>query len=289
MALEITTPLLGTVKRPVKDLVISTLLYEYPLNLIKITNSVKKKYQTSVTFQGVRKAVHLLEQEKVVIKKGKEYQLNKEWILKLIDFTEELREAYFSDNQKIKEIESVGQDIKVYTFENLIDLDKFWNKVVEKWFEEDKETNDKRKKQYIQQAGHTWYVLANLQEETKILEIMKKNSIEFYTFACGNSVLDQWCKKYYHEQGFKYMNSKKKIDTSHYFGTYKDYILQTTFPKEINNEIDKIYQQTHNFESFNVTGLIRALQKKHVFKLIIMKNPLIAEQLRQSVLSHFKK
>ena len=52
MAIEITTPQLGKTRKAAKDLVISTLLMEYPLTLAKLTNSIKKKFSASVTFQG---------------------------------------------------------------------------------------------------------------------------------------------------------------------------------------------------------------------------------------------
>jgi len=52
MSLEITLPQLGKVKKSAKDLVISTLTIEYPMTLAKITNSIRKKYSASVTFQG---------------------------------------------------------------------------------------------------------------------------------------------------------------------------------------------------------------------------------------------
>ena len=44
MAIEITTPQLGKVKKSTKDLVISALMYEYPVTLAKLTNIIKKKF-----------------------------------------------------------------------------------------------------------------------------------------------------------------------------------------------------------------------------------------------------
>src|SRR3989344_3946839 len=101
MSLEITTPELGTVKRTAKDLVISALIYNHPATLAKLTNTITKKFNASVTFQGVRKAATQLTENGVVTKTGKEYALSKDWILKLRSFVEELHESYFTEKTAI--------------------------------------------------------------------------------------------------------------------------------------------------------------------------------------------
>jgi hypothetical protein len=288
MSVEIVTPRLGKIKKSTKDLVISTLVHEYPLSLAKLTNSIKKLYGAGVTFQGVRKAANQLVEEGVLVKEGKNYRLNKEWIRRMRDFVEKLESRYFTESGRARDVESIGEDIKVYTFDNLIDLDEFWNRVIAKWFEEDKE--NKGKKYYTQQSGHTWYVLANLEEETDILEKIKKHKINFYTLVPGRTVLDQWCKKYYEEHGFYYtVNKKEKKNTSQYFAVYGDNIIQSDYPEELAKNIDALYEKAKDFESFEVTKLIKLLRKKSDVKITVMKNPVVAQQLRNYILSHFKK
>ncbi len=286
--MEILTPELGKAKKSTKDLVVSVLMYNYPVTLAKITNEIKRKFQASVTFQGVRKAANQLVENDVVVKKGKEYSLSKEWILKLRQFTEKLHESYFTESKRVRNIEAIGEDIKVYTFDNLVDVDIFWNSLIGKWFDEDK--NSKEEKYYVQQSGHTWYVLANLEEETQTLEKIQKNKIRFYTLAIGKLVLDKWSKKYYEDHGFYYTTlKKKKNDTSKYFAVYGDNVIQCTYPVELTKEMDQIYHQAKDFESFDVTRLIKLLRRKVELKMTVMKNPVVAEQLRNYVLSHFKK
>jgi len=288
MTLEIIVPQLskaGKTKKIAKDLVISTLAKKFPLTLTKLTNSIKKDFRVSVTFQGVRKAVNLLVEENIVKKTKKEYQLNKDWILSLRDFSEKLQNAYFNKTPEILDVESIGEEIKVYTFDNLISLDKFWNGIISKWFSED--ARNKKKKFYVQQSGHTWYVLGQLEEETNIVEQIKKHNINFYTFSAGNTYLDNWCKKYYLDQNFFYKTSKESKETSDYFAVYNDFIIQTTYPKKLSQEINNIYNQTKDFQSFNIARLIKILRKKTKLKVTIMKNPVVAKQLRNSILSKF--
>jgi hypothetical protein len=284
VALEITTPELGEVKKTNKDLVISSLIYNHPATLAKITNVIRKKFHAPVTFQGIRKAANQLLENEVVVKEGKEYSLSKDWILKLRQFTEELHESYFTESSGVRNIEAIGEEIKVYTFDNLIDLDVFWNSLIGRWFDED----TGKEKEYAQQSGHAWYVLANLEEETKTLEKIQKHGIKFYTLAAGKSVLDRWSKKYYEDQGFFYTVSNNS-NTSGYFAVYGNKVIQCTYPKDLVEEMDKIYNQSRDFESFEITKLIKLLRKKVELKMIVMKNPVVAVQLRNFILSHFSK
>lgn len=285
MAIEILTPQLGKVKKSAKDLVISALLYEHPLNLARLTNTINKKFHASVTFQGVRKAVNQLAENKVIVREGKEYSLSKEWILELREFAEKLQESYFTERSEIKDIQAIGEDIKVYTFDNLIDLDKFWNRIIEKWFDKRKD-----KSSYVQLSGHTWYVLGQLEEETATLEKIRRYKIPFYTLANDNTFLDRWCKRYYEDQGFFYSTNKEKKRGSNgrYFAVYDEHIIQTTYPEDIRREIDEIYNSTKDFESFEVAKLIKILRKKTELKVTVMKNAVIAEQLREHIMAQFK-
>ena len=176
MVFEIITPQLGKGKKSNKDLVISVLRDNYPLTLAKLTQSIKKLYHADVTFQGIRKAVNDLVDKKIIIKSDREYQLNKEWILELRDFIETLQESYFNKKSGVKDVQAIGEDIKVYSFDNVIDLDVFWNRVINQWFEKNK--TGKGTDYYVQQSGHTWYVLANLEEETDDIISMEMDMLE---------------------------------------------------------------------------------------------------------------
>ncbi len=287
MAIEIITPQLGTIKKSTKDLIISTLMYDHPLNLTKLTNAIKKKFQASVTFQGVRKAVNQLVENGVIIKNAREYDLSRDWILELRNFVEKLQESHFTERTGIKDIQAIGDDIKVYTFDNLIDLDKFWDKLVAKWFEDDKD--NKTEKCYTQLSGHAWYVLGQLGEETEIMEKIKRFNIKFYILANGCTFLDEWSKKYYVDHGFFYITNrdKKKNSNAQYFSVYNNYVIQITYPEEITKKIDSIYNNTKDFESFEAAKLIKILREKTDLKLTVMRNPVVAQQLRSFVLDKF--
>lgn len=285
MSLDIITPRLGKINKPVKDMIMGALTYEYPLSLSKLTNMIKKQYASSVTFQGVRRAVNSLVEDGVLVKQGKQYSISKIWITKLKKFADELHDSYFQKNFGVLKIESLGENIKIYTFDNLIDVDKFWNKIIFQWFKED----SGKAKYYVQKFRHMWPVLGQLGEETQILEDIKNYKLKFYTLVYANTRLDEWCKKYYADLGFYYnIDKKHETDITNYFSVYGDYIIQSSYPVALAKEIDHIYEKTTDFSSFNVADLIRVLRKKSEIQIMVQKNSLLANQLRQGILDNFR-
>ncbi|KYK24825.1 hypothetical protein AYK26_03010 [Euryarchaeota archaeon SM23-78] len=278
MSLTITIPELGKSKKSAKDLVISMLADEYPLTLAKLTNAIKRKFAASVTFQGVRRAVNHLVQDKVVEKKGKEYSLSKEWIWSLHDFAEKAQERYFSET-KVRDVQALGEDIKIYTFDNLIDTDQFLNHLIGKWFEEEPGGT------YLQKAGHAYFMVGNLEEENRINELMKKLKVKFYTLVGGSSQLDKWAGNYFKNQGFYYKS--REGNTARYFAVYRDYVFQYETPLDLTKKIDAVCAKAKSFQDLDMVSLINLLKKKIGVKVTVMRNSLMAEQLRNSILSYF--
>ncbi|MBI4454056.1 hypothetical protein HY636_05425 [Candidatus Woesearchaeota archaeon] len=288
MTLEILTPALGKTKKSVKDLILSTLIFEHPLTLAKLTNSIKKKFGASVTFQGVRRAVNALLEQKVVVKKEKEYEINKDWIIQTKDFIDRLYDSYLSSGTHFTNVEELGDDIKIYTLPNLIESDKFWNIIVRKWLEDDK--NAGKPKSYYQLSGHAWYVFGQMGEESAIFDEMKQKGVDFYILCEGDTPLDRWCKKVYESIGGHFTTNRNKKNHFHnkYFSVYNDFVIQTEHPEHIAKEMEEIYQTAKDFENFDAIKLSRLLLMKCDIKVIVMRNPLIAEQLRNNVMTKFK-
>ncbi len=278
--MHISVPHLSNAKKPTKDLIISTLTFEHPLTLTKICSKIKSNFAVEVTFPGVRKAVLLLVEEGVLEKRGKNYQLNKEWITKLRDFAHILQDAYYKEKTGYKDIQSIGDEVKVYTFDNLLKLDEFINSFLQKWFEESPGG------EYVQQAGHAYWVVGHLEEEAIILEKAGKKKVKFFTLIGGNTRLDRRSIHYYENQGESCIINAG--NTNRYFGVYKDYFFQYETPSQLTAELDHIYSAAENFDSLDFAALITALRRNVDIRITVMKNRIIAEQLRSTILSHFK-
>ena len=283
MAIEITIPGFGKGKTT-KDLVISLLVDEYPLNAKQITNKIKNKFGVSVTFQGVYKAINQLINNDVLVKDGKNIQISKNWITNAKSFIDSLQRKYFEETKAVSK-SAIGEDIQVYYFDNIIALDKFWNNILEAWFKD-----STLKDEYLtQQSGHTWYVLGQLEEETAILNSIKEKNLKFYILSDGNTFLDKWSGRYYKSQKFFYATNKsrKKRPKNHYFIIYGDYIMESVYPDDLTTELDTIYDNVKEITDLNLNELIKVLRKKTQLKITIMKNSVLAKRLRKDILKHF--
>src|SRR3989338_5161416 len=153
MTLTITLPLL---EKPTsaKDMAFSVLMHEFPLSLMKILNAVNKQYTKSFSFQAIRKAVLQLVDEGVLIKEGKNFSVNKEWILKVIKFGDILQKQYFTTNHRGSKVQ-VGGNTTIYTLPTLVDLDYMWNGIIRQAL------NDQKTEKVITfKATHFWFLIA---------------------------------------------------------------------------------------------------------------------------------
>src|SRR3989344_1381494 len=73
-----------------KDLVFDILSKEYPLKIIQLTRFIRSRYGKNVTFQAVRKAVLNLTEDEILIRKGNNFTISKEWAEKCREYFNEL-------------------------------------------------------------------------------------------------------------------------------------------------------------------------------------------------------
>ena len=128
MVLELTLPLDD--KGKVEDLVFTILSKEYPLRIIDLMNYIRKRYGKSVTFQAVRKAVLNLERKEVILHKNHRYELNKDWIRKSKEIIDNLYEELNKKYTRAKNVDSIGGQVSVFTFNSLYELMKFWQSLM---------------------------------------------------------------------------------------------------------------------------------------------------------------
>ena len=102
MTIEFTLPEMNTKNKTAKDLIIAILLDEWPLSLKKIHNKIKKDYESNVTYQAVHKAVGELLEKRIVVRNGRDYKINSDWIGKLKLFIEKLENSY-NENKPLSE------------------------------------------------------------------------------------------------------------------------------------------------------------------------------------------
>ena len=86
MVFELTLPGWGN-RKDTKDLIITLLLEEYPLNIRQIWRRMRKKFGKDISYQAVYKAVISLYETGVLNKNSGCYEISIDWVFRLKAFS----------------------------------------------------------------------------------------------------------------------------------------------------------------------------------------------------------
>jgi hypothetical protein len=285
MVFELIIPELGKKPKRVKDIIISVLIDEYPLTAKRIFNILNKRYGISITFQAVNKSIKILISQGVLQKRGRDLSINKKWVFELRDFVETLQDKCFSERALPSKIGEVG-DTRIYRFNNLLDQDKFWCKLNEKWI---LEKNEKDKRPTTWWGSHCWWVVGQLDNEDRLVQQMIKYKTHTYWLCKGNTFLDKLASKYYVGKYLHYKSGDKDSDPSIYIMAMGDYVFESKYPPNILKKLEQFYRKVRKAEDMNLNKIMRILRQKADIKMTVMNNEILANQLRENILSRFKK
>ncbi len=286
MPISVTLPLLEDKPSSLKDVVFTILTTKFPLSLTEITHILKRNYHQSPSFQSVRKAVLGLLASKVLIKESKKFSINKDWILNVMKFGSLLHRQYFAEaGNKTNTRVELSQNVAIYTFSSLVDLDAVWNTIIEGNFAD----NSSQPKKIIFQATHFWFVLATLAQETELIKNMIKKGISLYYVCFGKTAIDKWTIKYYNDLGVhsKAMTRPKDFKEGYNLGVYGDLVIYTTHPKEITKKLDEFFSEHDKIEKTNLSEFLKIISMKTNIQLTVVKNPVLARTIRESVINNF--
>ncbi len=271
----------------VKNLIFTILTKEYPLKLIDLMNIIKKRYGKSVTFQAVRKAALELEKEDILVRKDKEFEINKEWVVNAKKQLDILYRDLTKEQIRPRNIDSIKGEISVFTFNSVNEMMKFWEDIIDDWYQRFKK-GDPDINAY--QGAHLWEALLHPDQERKIMEQLKKKGIKSYSLSTGNTPLDRYTAKFYASIGLKtaFIPSQASFDKSHYIATYGDIIVQANYPPEIVKALDEFFKKNKTIEEMNLKALSDIVNKKISIQLTIIKNLSMAEQINKSIIEQIE-
>ena len=195
--IEVSLPEFGNKSNSVKDLVLSILFEESPLSLMQLFNHILKRYNISITYQAVRKAVDLLVNKKIISKKDRSYSLNKKWFLELKSFVDRI--VLSDQSVNIKQFKTVFAEKNYMTFilGSLFDLDNFWGDMLKYLV-----SHLGHEERLSMNIGHdAWWILINLGRETDIYSYFAQNKMKTYFVLFRNNPLNKHAKKIYESLG----------------------------------------------------------------------------------------
>ena len=260
----------------------SILAEDNPKTLTQLHREIKRRYGISITFQAVIKAVNSLRLHKVLVKEGKLYNLNKDWIFETRNFFDKLYTEYFKVKKPMKKIE-LGKEVTVYTVNNLLELDRLWNDLLFNWAR--KETEDKRN---VWRGRHCWWLIPRLQEEDILHDFFAKQGIKTYNILTRNTLLDKITINYYlkKKEFIKITNGieLKKDDQISAFG---EFLMKFEIPKAISDKLEKIYQSTKKIEDLDLKKVIDIFKQNSEIEVMIIKDKLLADKIKQEIIDYF--
>lgn len=282
MALAITLPF-GK-KDNVKNLVFSILTKEYPLKIIELANFIRKRYGRSVTFQAVRKAVLELVSEGVLLQRGREFMVNKDWVLESKKVLDALYHELTKEKITPKNVDSIKGEVSVFTFGSLNELMKFWQDIIDDWFE-----NFRKGEPNINcwQGSHLWEALLHSDRENMMMSRLKNKGIKSYTLGAGSTPLDRYVLKFYSNTGVRvgFNLPSSKFDKSYYVATYGETIVQVQYPKSMVDELENFFKRNVTIDDLNLSELSGIVNKKIKINMTVIKNLGMAQQINKSIIS----
>lgn len=281
MALRITLPF-GK-EDNVKNLVFSILTKEYPLKIIDLTNFIRKRYGKSVTFQAVRKAILQLVEEGVLLNQNNQFSINKEWVINSKKQLDSLYEELTKEKTTPRSIDSIKGEISVFTFDSLNKMMKFWEDIVDDWFDHFKEGDANIN---CWQGAHGWEGLLHPDRERTLMGRLKEKGIKSYVLSIGNTPLDRYIWNFYKKIGIKisFSPSLSSFDKNYYVGTYGETIIQVHYPPEMVEKLEKFFKKDKTVNDLDLHELSDFVNKKQEIKLTVIKNLGMAKQINKSII-----
>lgn len=284
MPVSFTLPLIEKKPTSVKDMVFTVLTTDYPLSIIELLNMLKRRYTVSVSFQSVRKAALQLVDAHVLVRNGRQFSINKQWILDVSKFVNHLQKQYFNEGQAVDKL-AVGSNVAVYTFSRLVDSDAMWNTIIKDNFA----NNPDQPRAITFSSVHFWWVIATLVQETELFKDMRTHGVKSHYICYGDTPLDQWTVSFYNNIHVecKHLPKPTGFANGHNIGTYGDLIIQTTYPPKLAQKIEHFFNRYKRVEQTNLPELVEITTETHEITLTVIKDPLLAKSLRDGVTGKF--
>ncbi len=277
MTLNLVLPVLNGEKASSKDVIISLLAYEQKLSAKQIHARTKRKYALNISYQAVHKTLNELMEKGIIEKKGKEYELNLNWINSLKKFTEQLLSK---EDNNLTVLEVINKDISNFYFEDLAAVDRFLLSTREA-------ISTEEKKPLYFYWFHSWIPLFFSKEGYSKMKTLAENTL-LYVLIKGDTSLDKWCGQILRK--FNQKNFKTNITDFNMpeVIVYEDYIFQVFYPKNIIDEVNKEFKKIKKIEDLDVEGLFtKVFERKVGIPLTVTKNPEIAKQLKEKFEAYF--
>ena len=219
----------------------------------------------------------------IIFKEDKSYLLNKEWILNLNKYSNELYAKYNNSlteasYQKLFNLSKEGESVTI-EFDDLFEHDKFFIDLLfyfNKYISKDEPI--------IMHYTHNWWPFLYGKEEIEILNNLKS---PFYTLCTPKTELDGWACDFESKIGLKVEKIAKKTAFWN-FNLFGPYVINYIVDDKITNLMDDYFKQHRVLSDLDLHKLHNILKVKGSFKIIFMINSEIRKNMLKEIEVYFK-
>jgi len=269
----------------VKDQILMELGQSQKALSVQELHNLVEKSRRGISYHAIHKAAKNLLKAGVVERQGKGYVLSKTWVEKVANYLEHVHHAYLYKKPihlpGLKEFKEEA-DTRIFIFDNLEEADAYrkqlqWEYLVSKGAKEP-------------YCAMNWHLRSSLFSSERALNIMSmatKTQSKAFMIVAGSTPIDEWCADYYRNQFVRVQTAIPCAPACDVM-VLGDTVVQLYLPLELKKYIESIYLSARNVSDINIPEFYkRAYRGKHDIKLVVIKNPEIARQLRQQIMSNF--
>ncbi len=279
MPLEIILPNFYENSKNSKDIIISILAKNRPLNIKKIYNKMRSHHKYSGTFQSVFKSVKELQSQNIIMQAGKDYSINPGWIEKIRAFANELHKNCFEpiNNEEVDVSEiSLSKEVHKFEFNNLSNL-YFFIKNIEKNYID----NSLGKKRCLWMMSHYWptFLFPHEEHDRGIFISSKKSN--YYIVHKSDTALDKWALNIFSGRGINTLCKAGMAERSD-IGVYGDWVIEVYYSESFKN-IYKYFREISEISEIDLNKFIGDLKKDYKIVVVMHRDKFVADKIWDSI------
>lgn len=262
-----------------RNLIISILSNDFPLSAKQIHFQLKKVSGKSVSYQAVHKLLKEMEIERMVEKKGKGYLLSEVWIDQMENFSKQLKKAYKLGKKGISK-NFYEKDQFNLSFDNCVEFGEF---IIYDFFR----FPNPKKKPMAAQLCHVYSSIGLTREMIyKVYKELKAKGM--YVICNEDTFFNRLFRMAYSAAGVKFKLGVKCAFSCDIW-VHGDHIMHIYWSPNHKKLIKKIWG-SNKLTLFNLNDIYQFMHSKKLGKIniTVIKNPEVAEQIRQETLAYFK-
>lgn len=258
------------VTTPVRELVLEALAENDGRRLTEIHNAIRAKHDARHSIQGTKKALASLLKERVIEKAEYKYFISMDWAVREKAFVDgviaaKARKKYTSFDRK--------SDYNVLSFDNLFELDNFWNHTVLKVAKEER--------RWLAINHFSWFLIVNMGFETSVVSELKKQGIPCVLAINKEYRLNQWAANVYRALGAKVMLlDKKNFPASTDLNLFRDTILEVKYDPKVFKVIEAIFRRYTAIEDIPLKTVAQLSTMKGHHEMKIIRDTALAQRLQ---------